>query len=247
MFELSLSTTIDKQSYFLELYKMLAHEIKQDGGVIAKENCNGRTYLAIAVCKSKKEYYKAKILDYILFMIVDDYKFNYYKEHLKSGIDENIVFQAFLKAISIFDAEIDKDVIKSQISLSGELLIDSFFYFKLQSLQNRWEKTVGIIIQNQILKSSSAIVEVLKYLIAMSDSGVSNAAVSITQKQLALRFGGVTKKYKSTFKGASDLLTEIVRRNPMKINITHQLLDDVQEKFVGALQNIFTEKINIVN
>ena len=30
--------------------------------------------------EAKKEYYKAKILDYILFVIVDDYKYNFYKD-----------------------------------------------------------------------------------------------------------------------------------------------------------------------
>ena len=95
MFELTLSNAIDKQSYFTELCKKLSPEIKQDKGVIAKENSNGRTHLAIAVNESKKEYYKAKILDYILFMIVDDYKFNYYKDNLKADASDNLVFESF--------------------------------------------------------------------------------------------------------------------------------------------------------
>ena len=82
MFELTLSTTIDKQMYLGELFSKVSSEIKQDEGIIVKQNNNGRAYLALAVDDCKKDYYKSKILDYILFMIVDDYKYNFYKETL---------------------------------------------------------------------------------------------------------------------------------------------------------------------
>ena len=55
-------------------------------------------------------------------------KYNFYKENLTPN-DDCVIYESFLKAISIFDAENDKDIIKSQIHLSGEILIDSFFYF----------------------------------------------------------------------------------------------------------------------
>ena len=131
MFELTLSTTIDKQRYLGEFFSRFGQEIRGDSGVVVNQNSNGRAYLAIAVDEAKKEYYKAKILDYILFVIVDDYKYNFYKDNLTIN-EDSVVFKSFLKAISIFDAENDKDIIKSQIQLSGEILIDSFFYFKLQ-------------------------------------------------------------------------------------------------------------------
>ena len=247
MFELTLSNAIDKQSYFTELCKKLSPEIKQDKGVIAKENSNGRTHLAIAVNESKKEYYKAKILDFILFMIVDDYKFNYYKDNLKADASDNLVFESFLKAISIFDAESDKEVIKKQIMLSGELVIDSFFHFKLQMLKSRWEKTAGIINQNHILESKSAMIDVLKYLTTMSDSNSSLVTVSFSEKQITTKTLGSTKKFKNNFKGCSNFLTEMVRANPIKINISCTEPDELQEEVLDVLKNIFFEKINLIN
>ena len=98
MFELSVSTTVDKQNYISELYKRLFYEVKRDSGIVIKQNYRGRSYFAIAIKDDKKEYYKSKILDYIIFMIIDDYKFNYYKENLHTE-NSGIVTQAFLKAI----------------------------------------------------------------------------------------------------------------------------------------------------
>ena len=73
MFELTISTRLDKQSYLSKLYKDLHEEIKSVGGVAVKENHNGRCYFSFAVKKENKDYFKAKVLDYIVFMIVDDY------------------------------------------------------------------------------------------------------------------------------------------------------------------------------
>ena len=71
MFELSISTLVTKQIYLQELYEKLKDEIKCDNGVAIKQNNYGRSYLAIAVPENKKEYYKSKILEHIIFMIID--------------------------------------------------------------------------------------------------------------------------------------------------------------------------------
>ena len=246
MFELTLSTTIDKQTYICEIFKKLSQEIKQDSGIIIKQNSNGRAYLALAVDDSKKDYYKAKILDHILFMIIDDYKYNYYKDSLNSN-EDSVVYKAFLKAISIFDAETDKDIIKSQLQFSGEILIDSFFYFKLQLLRARWERTVSIITQNNIIQSTSSMIDILKYLTAVSDSGIVLANVCFCDKQIILKTYEGTKKYNRKFIGLSNFLEEIVRLNPSKINVkTNKNKENILDTN-EILINIFGDKIYLLN
>ena len=246
MFELTISTTLDKQSYISELLKKLKAEIAKDKGVIAKEHVGGRSKLAIAVPLEKKEYYKAKILEHITYMIEDDYKFNFYKDNLMQGSMHNVVFQSFLKAISIFDAEIDKDVIAAQTYFSGEILVDSLFYFKLQKLQQRWKRAAEIINQNQILHNKSAMIEILKYLVNTSDSFVMDLSVRLTNNQIMLK-NNTTKKYKNNFSGVSDFLTEIVRLNPLKINLDMKKGVKSHDELLDLLQDIFSEKIYLVN
>ena len=197
MFELTLSTTIDKQMYLGELFSKVSSEIRQDEGIIVKQNNNGRAYLALAVDDEKKDYYKSKILDYVLFMIVDDYKYNFYKEAL-SASSQSVVFESFVKALSIFDAENDKDIIRSQLHLSGEILIDSFFYFKLQLLRARWERTASIICQNNVLQTTSSMLDILRYLTAVSDNGIVLAEISFGKKQITLKTYEGTKRYKNS-------------------------------------------------
>ncbi len=246
MFELTLSTTIDKQCYIQELFKKLSSEIKRDFGILTKHISGGRISLAIAVNFEKKEYYKSKILDYLLFVIIDDYKYNFYKDNLKV-MEENLIYKSFLKAISIFDAEIDKEIIKSELVLSGEILIDSYYYFKLQPLQERWKRTAGIINQNNILSSTNSMIEILKYLTAVSENQLFKADIIVGKSKTHITSFLGEKHYQNDFCGFSDMLTEIVRLNPAKINLKISKNCSNFEKTYDALSKIFVDKIYIQN
>lgn len=241
MFELTISSNFDKQSYISELYKKLESEIKSISGVAIKQNYRGRSYFSMAVKKSQKDYFKSKILDYIVFMIIDDYKFNYFKDKLNIT-EDNIIYQSFLKAISIFDSDIDREYILKQVDFSNDILVDSLYYFRLQELRKRWQKTVDIIQLNQILKDRSSMLEILKYLTTMSDNIVQNADVVISKKQLKLKHLQHSKNYKHNFLGLSKFLMEIIELNPAKINL--RVCDEGDEELVDVLNKIFYDKIN---
>ena len=241
MFELTISTSLDKQAYISKLYKKLAVEIKKCSGVVIKQNYRGRSYFCMAIKQSQKDFFKAKILEYIVFMIIDDYKFNFFKDKLQIA-EENILYQSFLKAITIFDADADKEYIKRQVEFSGEILVDSLYYFRLQELRRRWQKTVDIIQFNQILKNRSSMLEILKNLTTMSDNIVENADVIISKKCLKLKHYEKAKNYKHNFLGLSNLLTEIIELNPAKINL--RICDEGDDELVDVLSKIFYDKIN---
>lgn len=245
MYELTLSTTIDKQIYTTELFKKLNSEIKQDSGIILRQNNNGRTYLAIAIKDNKKEYYVSKILDYVSFMILDDYKYNYFKERINENTD-SVVFDAFLRAITIFDSESDKDIIKSQIQLAGDFLIDSFFYFKLSVLRLKWDKTISIINQNGVTSKTQSMVDVLKYLIKMSGNILYVADVDVFKNKINLKTYKEERKYKNNFNGISNLLADLIKCNPVKISIKasekSQKLD-----FFHIISEIFEDKVYFTN
>ncbi len=244
MFELMVSITQDKQALIHDLYLKLSGEVKKEKGIIAEHNYNGRATISVAVPEKKKEYYKSKILDHIIFIIIDEYKFNYYKENLQI-LGQNVVCQSFLKAISIFDADIDKEVIKQKIELKGEVLVDSFYYFRLGSLKARWAKTANIINQNQVLSSLSSMLGVLKYLTMTSENLSVTTEVSIGKKQIKMKGYASSKCFKRDFEGHSNFLTEIVRLNPVKINLKVSE-EEGEDSIAELLSQIFADKIYFV-
>lgn len=246
MFELSISTSIDKQNYINDLFKKLSLEIKKDAGIVVKQNYYNRAYIAIAIDKKKKDYYISKILDSIVFMIVDDYKFTYYKDALKI-YEENIVFQSFLKAISIYDIEIDREIIKRNIDFSSDILVDSLFYFRLQELKARWKKTADIINLNQILHNPSSMLDVLKYLTTMSESSTSLTEILISKNQLKLKCSNKNKCFKRNFDGISNFLTELISINPLKINLKVTDSSNGGREVLNVISQIFNDKIYIIS
>jgi len=246
MFELTLSTTLDKQLYLSKLFAKLSCEIKRDAGLIAKQNLNGRAYLALAVDEDKKEYYKSKILDHILFMVLDDYKFNYYKELILPN-EESELFYAFLKAITMFDYENDKEIVQSQIEFAGEFLIDSFFYFKLGLLRARWSKAVEALNQNKITLSEQLMIDVMKYLLAVSDNESICVNVSISPKRLSIKNYCQNRNFKHDFQGKSQFFAEIVKLNPTKINLKFSKQTQTSAGVKEKLEQIFGEKIYLLN
>jgi len=158
-----------------------------------------------------------------------------------------VIYEPFLKAITIFDSELDKEFIKQKIELSGEILVDSLYYFKLEELRNRWQRTAEVINQNQILQSSSSMLEVISYLTATSENKMVVTDILIGKKQIKLKHFKGSKTYKRTFDGVSKFFTEIVRLNPTKINIKLLSNSGTAEDVTEILNKIFCDKIYLIN
>ena len=178
-------------------------------------------------------------------MIDDDYKYEFFKERL-GVLDKSIIFDSFLKAITVFDAGLDKEIIKNETVFSGEILVDSLYYFKLEPLRERWRRTSEIILQNQILQSSSSMLEVIGYLTSNCEHKTMLADVLVTKKQIRVKNVSKLKIYERDFAGLSKFLTEIVELNPSKINLRLKNISN-EEDITKILNKIFIDKIYLIN
>ena len=245
MFELTLCLAFDKQKYISQFYKTMVDNVKKEDGIIIKYNSGGKSYLSIAVNEIHREYIKSKVLDFVTMIIELEFKYDFFKEHLNVQSEE-ILTEAFLKAISTFDLDFDREIISKVIEFSGELVIESLYYFKLQSLVLKWIKTAEIINQNLIMVSDNSMGEVLRYLCAISENNSVLVDVILTDKQIELKNFKSRKKFKKTSYGISKLFTEIVKLNPLKINIKEKNSSDEPDVIKNTLLKVFSDKIYFV-
>ena len=243
MFELSLSTSIDKQKHICDIYKNLFLMVKTDGGVIAKHNHQNRSYVVIAVPENKKEYYKSRILDLVVIIIVNYYKYNFFKDFLALDSEDNILNQAFLKAVSVFDYDFDKEFIKRQIELKNEVCIDSFFFFKLQDLKNKWQKAAFVIKQNNIIVDDDSILEILRHLSLSAENNTLRVDIFAGKNKITIKNLYNKKLFKNNNKGYSSFLTELILLNPKKINLKVSKQNSGFGKVLNALNKIYADKI----
>ena len=246
MFELTLSIPIEKQKYLLNFQKKLTDDINGNVALCISHNHDGRNYLALAVDGKNKEFLKSQVLDCVLDVIINEYKYNFFKDSL-SSLSADVMMNPFLKAISIFDADCDLEVIRQEIDLSGEVVIDSFFYFKLSALKQRWQKTADVIIKNGIIQSDSAMIQVIKYLVDSAENFSLVASVKIGKKQLKIKNYKGSMKFKANQEGVSKFLTEIIGLNPIKINLIKNFDEEKHCKTYEILKEIFGEKIYLQN
>ena len=246
MFELTLCMALERQKYLSEFYKQISPSIKQGVGVITKQNIGEKSYLIIGVDSLQKEYLKSKVLDFISMVIIKEFKLNFLKSKINVQYQDKLT-KAFLGAITNFDSEIDREIISQNIEFCGEIVVESFYYFKLQSLQDRWQKTAKIINNNLIMSNNVAILEVLRYLCATSNNSVSYINITFITDKIVLKYLNKSKKFSKDFDGLSNLYEEVIKLNPMKINI----VDDENKmaefgEVTSILSKVFYDKVYFV-
>lgn len=240
MFELTISTALADGDYISRCYNKLKCEMKSNSCIIQKMNHYERSCLSFAIKEELKDYYIAKILDEILFIITDKYKFEFFKTRLENEC-QNVLFQSFLKAICIFDADSDKEIVAKNIDFSGNILIDSLYNFKLFELRKKWQKTIDLILFNDIHKQNASMLDIMKYLTAVSEPNSQNAEIELSNKNIKIKAFEKIKNYKNDFLGLSNFLSEIIELNPAKIIIKHT--DESGREAVSMLCKIFYDKI----
>lgn len=245
MFELTVCLDFRRQKYISDFYRQIKEEIKKHNGIIIKHNSCGKSYLSLAVDEIKQEYIKSKILDFVTHTIEEEFKYDFFKQNLIIP-NQEMLTEAFLRAIVSFDEDFDKDYISHVIDFNGEIVVESLFYFKLQGLMLKWQKTAEIINQNLIMYSDNSMSEVLRYLCAVSDNKAVLVDVVLTDKTLELKNCLYYKKYNYCEDSVSRIFSEIIKLNPLKINIKE--LDGLVsfEKFKDALLKVFNDKIYFV-
>ena len=170
MWEFTLNDSSTKTSYINFLYTKLESKVKFVGGIIIRQTNADKTSLSLAVPTKQKDYFVLLILELVSEVITLDYKYDYLESRLGPYIKNELTKSAFLKALTIFDKQTDKDLIKKELVLGKELNINSFYNFKLYALRKRWEDICNVVEDNvSSIEKADAFSELLKFLIKTSD------------------------------------------------------------------------------
>lgn len=148
MWELTLNFSQDKSHFMDFLYSKLEGQVKFCGGVIIRSTRAGRVKISLAVPRKQKDYFVLLLLELVSEVITQDFKFEYLNTNLGTIIPNELTRAAFIRALTVFDKQTDKDLIKKQLVFENELNIDSFFYFKLGELTQCWQEICVLVREN---------------------------------------------------------------------------------------------------
>lgn len=161
------------------------------------------------------------------------YKLEFIEKNLKLHINQPVYLNAFKKALVAFDRDTDKYLITHNLKIENSIFLDSFYTFRLKSLQNKWKELIKLANENaSYLLCSDTFIDLLKFLIENIE--VSSGLVNIikTQEDFLIcdeKFNQIDtkeeglcllKNYNNTQNEAEvDLITSLIALSPKKINV----------------------------
>ena len=208
---------------------------------------NTITHLTIAVDINSMQRIANVIVECICNIILFVFKKEYFNNKLdfkKMNITEKSVF---LKALVMFDSLTDKEEIKQEIILNKTLNIDSFYYFKLAFMREKWEEVFNIINCSPYMADSDSFLDLIKFLVNNLDCNIPLINVYYKNNKY-LVFDNKNKLIKLKDKGSDteiDLINQIIELSPKTINL--YCSRDISKNTFDIIYYLFDKKINIIN
>lgn len=144
-----------------------------------KENKqNERYFLNISFDEKIKDTFLYRLKDLIAEVICLTYKYDFFAEKLKLEINNEELKLAFIKSLSVYDIEADKDYIFSLNLIDKVICVDGIFNFMLKGLTERWQEVVRLTNLNfHCFKSTESQILFIKYLLNTQNSKVKDVVL----------------------------------------------------------------------
>ena len=213
------------------------------------EVLDNRLVISLAVPEKEKDFYKAFVLELVSEIMVMDYKHEYVKNHLKSYTANQALWTGFLWALTIFDKQTDKDLIKKNLSFTNELLIDSSYHFKMWEVERRWKEITELVEDNLSgLLTRDSFVDLMKFLILASDMEADCVFIKNCKNEPKIMINDTKNAINLCFfdeKVDNDtrILSELICLSPREIVIENDA--NIGQEIVGYISSIFDGKVHV--
>jgi len=227
----------------------LYEKIKSSKGVITLLNdiCFVKVLIAVPIIERFKIHnlIREKIAETILVC----YKKQYILSRLNFNLENNTNMQVFLKALVVFDSDIDKEIILERLKLDETIVVNSFINFKLPFLKRKWEELISLANDNSMyILSNDSFIELIKFLI--SNLEYRYCTINVFSKQDCYLICDKTGKYVNDFLidkhivyDDNNLLTSLVALNPEKIIVHCNKF--VKDKLIKSLYDYFPTRVEL--
>ena len=232
-------------AFRLSIYK----KVKSLGGVSTVLIDNNFSKVLIAIPKTSRKDFCIYIKDKLAENILLYYKHDYICSKLNFFMTTSTNMQVFIKALTVFDSNTDKDIIKEKIVLSDRFFVTSFIDFKLNFLKRKWDELVSLANDNEMyFFDENSFNELIKFLI--SNLEYRYYAVNIFSKKNCYFIcdyqGNNIVDFlieKNIFYDDNMLITALIALNPEKIIIHCNSF--VKDKLIKNLYAYFSNRVEV--
>ncbi|MDD3397279.1 MAG: sporulation protein YtxC [Clostridia bacterium] len=244
MWEFSVGMDSDKVEMAKYIYNNLKERVEEVSGIITSYEQTGKILIVIACENCEKNRLCYHISDVLTYSICTFVKEEFLDKNLKLPIKPELELYTFKKALVSFDRETDRFLINRQLILEDSLYIEPFFYFKLQSVKEKWQELLKIANDNSTyLLSNDAFLELLKFLIDNIEISFDEVNVVFKDEQIIILGNDFEALPNSNSESLDEcgLVSKLLELSPRKINwyskTRHDFLEKIFEKRILLMQD----------
>ncbi len=242
MWEFSLNVKAENFAIANALYNSLSKSIFQMKGVLTSNEEHGYISILVAVDKVYKEKAKFLITSCIIDIICKSFKSTFLDSYLIFPRQDKIGMLAFKKALLNFDKETDKFIIKKNLELKHDLFLESFYHFKLRSLQEKWAELVSLSNENSdYLISSESFIDLLKFLVDNLD--ICEDEISVVKEGDIYKIYSPSLQCQNNTFSEESIVSSVIDLSPQRINLYFK----ESSSAINLLERLFEERITINN
>ncbi|MBE7073839.1 MAG: hypothetical protein E7379_01960 [Clostridiales bacterium] len=236
--------SLNFKSENFEVAKFVYNTLKQNEIwlYVTSYEANGNISIVMAMEDKYIDSGKSMLAGLITEIICTKFKSDYLNRYLFLPILDKVGALAFKRALLNFDRETDKYLVKRALVFSGSLYVESFYSFRLQSLQQKWEELVHLANENrEYLLSRDSFIDLLKFLVDNLD--ICENEIGIIKEGEGYRIINCENSfYTNKWLTEESVVSSVIDLSPQKINLYFQ----DSSYAINLLQRIFDERI-IVN
>ena len=162
----------------VEYIKNVLQEEKIFFNSLSEDYLESRFNLYIDFDEEVKSTFLYRLKDLIAEVICLTYKYEFFVKKLRLKIDNNELKLAFIKSLSIYDIDADKEYIFSLNLIDKIICIDGIYNFMLKGLTERWEEVAKLTNLNfHCFKSVESQILFIKYLLNTQNSKLKDVVL----------------------------------------------------------------------
>ncbi len=242
MWELSISVGSKNIEIAKFVYQTLKTQTADFGAVVTCYEEFENIFIVFGCPENEQKRAEMVIERCIIKAICNFYKENFLSQNLRLPLHEKMSLMAFKKALINFDKETDFYLISKNLNLDRNLHLDSFYFFGLKSLREKWTELINLANENSdYLVSNEAFFDLLKFLI--DNLEVCEDEIDVFEKEDGYFITPQNSAEDCAYENLSQegLVSSLIELCPKKIN----LFCTSDDNTAGFLSKIFEERLNV--
>ncbi|MBO5103152.1 MAG: hypothetical protein J6C13_03595 [Clostridia bacterium] len=244
MWEFEIICDRQNSTYISTIQERLKPILNEVNGVFAIMADEENVYLSLGCEQKKSHIVKANIRLAIADIICENLKFEFLNNHLEFICEDESFKFALAKVCTYFDSELDRQIVLQSLDLKTKKInLDSFFYFKLSSLKQKWQELCNITNKNSVtILRQHNFAELLKFLLSNIDKKCQS--VILEMKEKCLIYHDINKDFDIITAiephNKIEVLGKLIELNPYLIKIYP---DKKNDDTISLLQTVFDDRV----